>query len=251
MNKIEVIFYLFLLYFIRYSVFFGSIKILRGLLGSTGVIVLSFTCSFYFMDFNLKQTEINEFYNNFSVNFILQIVLGAIFGIIASLIFEVIPFTGRLIDIFRGNQFAEQFAPELGARESQLEMYGGFFVVCLFFQEEYFFKVLDIIYKYHIVNVNPFNVLSKFTNLEFIFKVSKDFFELSILLVLPLILISFSLEIALSVLQKLNSKFQTGVELSLLKSGLGVLFLFFILVQNEEISFKINDFYNRFFEAIG
>jgi flagellar biosynthesis protein FliR len=61
-----------------------------------------------------------------------------------------------------------------------------------------------------------------------------EFFTSTLLILVPLILLSLGFELVLSILQKLNSKFNIGFELCLLRAGMGVFFLSYLVYSGTQ-----------------
>jgi len=225
---------LFFLLVLRHGIILYFITALRGVLGFTGMIALSVACSLFAFPVEVSVPPAAQNYDVIYLS-LREVTIGLLIGVPLGLVFEIIPFVGRLIDTFRGAQFAEQLAPEMGPRDSQLESYGGFFTLWIFFQGEYAGRFVELLVKaneafpiYSVLAQNPsqsiFDIeLSTFQ--EFL----SSFFSICLIVALPLIIFSLATELSLSVLQKLCARFQVGLELTLGRALLGVLFMIFLI----------------------
>ncbi|HMO19080.1 MAG TPA: flagellar biosynthetic protein FliR [Oligoflexia bacterium] len=233
----------FFLLFIRHSIILFLITPLRGVLGSSGIIIVSLGISFFIFPEQLIIPTVSESKDFFSLC-IRQVGIALLIGIPISLVLEIVPFTGRLIDTFRGAQFSEQLAPEMGPRDSQLESYGGLFVLWIFFEGQYAGRIIEILIKamdtFPVISdlsvsstkpgsLNPDSLMIWHVDLARFGEFLSSFFSICIIIVLPLIIFSLALELSLSVLQKLCSRFHVGVELTLLRAVLGVVFLLILI----------------------
>ena len=165
-------------------------------------------------------------------------MIGVLFGISISLLLELIPMTGKLIDTIRGNQLSEQLAPELGTRDSQLEFFGGIFVVAMFLNGRYFLYFLEALSIDGIEFKKSTHIDSKI-----IIDLISGILVVSLHLVFPLILFCFAIEVGFSLIQKLNSKIQLGTDLSILKSGIGAIFIFLFFIGGDQPVFIVTAFY--------
>lgn len=233
---------LFLL-FIRHSLIIVCIRPLRGIIGLSGVFVFSLILSIWIFPEEVFLPEISLIIkSDLGLKIIKEIILGLTLGMLLSLIFEIIPFIGRLIDTFRGVQFAEQVAPELGTRDSLLESYGGYLVIWFFFSgvyiKEWIWLLVKIESSYPLYTVFNHDLkLSSgvlFKDRVMIESFVGEFFTSTLLILVPLILLSLGFELVLSILQKLNSKFNIGFELCLLRAGMGVFFLSYLVYSGTQ-----------------
>lgn len=250
MTSSEVPLLILFLLVLRHTCLIACIRPLRGVLGMSGVMVFSLVLSLWLYPYNIFDENIMEntkiLYRSAFVDtplwvlILKEVLKGLMLGLPLSLMFEVIPFTGRLIDTFRGVQFSEQIAPELGPRDSLLESYGGYFALWFFFSGEYaasWISLLSSVEEYmpvygpdkmsHAMHLGQYRfALEGFLG---------DFFTVTLLVVIPLILLSLGFELVFSVLQKLTNKFNVGVELGFMRAGLGVFFLVYILYSGEQM----------------
>ena len=226
---------LFFSIFIRTIVCLGIVKPLRSVIGLSGNLILSLCITLFVAQFS-------EFENSLTVQeftvteFFKEAVVGVIFGITISLLFEIFPFVGRMIDTFRGNQFSEQIAPELGVRDSVLEIYASLAMPAIFFNGPYYLKFIEIYSSYQYTKLSGKALLDDyFLNSNFVFLMSNAVLEIAVILIFPLILVALSLEISLAVFQKLYSRFQVGIELGLLRTGFGIIFLLLLVRFNQPL----------------
>jgi flagellar biosynthesis protein FliR len=235
----------FFLLFLRHVCLIVCIRPLRGVLGVSGVMVLSTVLSFWLYPEDILHKPIEDSLSRPLPALVFkEAVLGLCIGMPCALVFEAVPFIGRLIDTFRGVQFAEQIAPELGPRDSMLESYGAYLALWFFFEGMYAKKWIALLISIE----STFPVMGSFQDPDSKFLFHRDaletflgdFFVISLLVIIPLVLISLSFELVLSVLQKLSSKFSLGVELSMLRAGLGVFFLMYVLYSGIQLPYQLH-----------
>ncbi len=255
MNPYEAPFAILFLLVLRHTCMIACIRPLRGLLGVSGVMVLSLAVSLWLYPVTILDAESSLLQEMSLVSLIIkEVVLGVGVGLVCALFFEVLPFVGRLIDTFRGVQFAEQIAPELGPRDSLLESYGGYFTLWFFFAGLYareWVALLSLVEEtFPVIKVPESTALNLFHHRSLLESFVGDFFTISLIVVMPLVLLSLSFELLLSVLQKLNTKFSLGVELSLLRGGMGVFFLCYLLYSGTQAPKQLHQLTASGFEML-
>ncbi len=225
---------------IRFATAFSVMKSIRGILGMSGVSILSLCFSFYSIGTNLSLSVLNNTKTFFYILLTKEILIGLFIGLSMSLVFELIPFCGRLFDTFRGVQFAEQMAPEMGPRDSELEVFGGYLTLALFFSPQifpYFIEYLFKINKYCGVLSEQENNIMLFEGLKINASTMYGFigqiFITAIFVTLPLVVLSMMLEIGFSIISKVSPKFQIGLDLGYLRAGAGVFILFAVILNGE------------------
>lgn len=234
----EPLFILFLLN-LRGTVLFASLRLLRGVIGFSGSMAISFCLSLYcFPKYNFS-----EILNRPVFSIVVEILLGLFCGLSLSFLFEFVPFLGRLVDTFRGVQFQEQVAPELGTRDSKLEIFLGFVVIAIFFQNKIFGVFVDLYLQIaNKVGVGGFDGVSFIdTSLYFsdrrgvLIELLSSLFYSSLVVVSPLIVFSMIIELGFSIVLKLNSKFHLGTDLNLIRAYAGLVITPFIVCYSESL----------------
>lgn len=250
---------LFLL-MVRHGCMLACIRPLRGVLGVSGVIVVSLSLSMWMYPLEILDQlhlplHLPQKVHSLFPFLLREVLIGLLIGLPCALLFEVVPFMGRLIDTFRGVQFAEQIAPEMGSRDSLLESYGGYFAIWFFFNSAYVSEWIRILL--HADQVFPrYEAGKKFSTGSFLFQREAlevflgEFFTTCIMVVIPLIMVTLSFELVLSALQKINSKFHLGHELSFGRAGMGVFFLCFLFYSGFQASSLVHSITVRGINAL-
>ncbi len=227
--------FVFLLLNLRGALLFSSIRILNGTIGRSASIVLSFVISVYTYPAVIYPHVLER--PIFSISF--EILLGLSLGVIFSLLFEVFPFVGRMLDTFRGVQFQEQVAPEMGVRDSRLEIYAGYFVLFIFFQPKIFSEIITLFSLCtEYLGIGGFNgekyseISSFFENRVMIIQFVSTIFYSCFLLVFPLIVFGLIIEIGFSLMMKINSKISLGLDLGSIRAFSGLLIVPWVLVTD-------------------
>lgn len=221
----EFFFELFLLN-LRGTVFFTALRSVKGVIGISGCMTLSLALSvFSFPEYVNRSILDRPIFSIF-----VEILLGLTLGLSLSFLFEFIPFLGRLIDTFRGVQFQEQVAPELGARDSRLEIFAGFVVVAYFFQPKFFLSFIElylrITEKVGVGGFDGFDYID--TQLYFsdkrgaLVECLSTLFHSSLAVIIPLIAFSIIIELGFSIVLKFNSKLHLGTDLTLIRAFAGL-----------------------------
>lgn len=216
-----------LLLILSSCLFFCSIKQLRSTIGYSALLILSVATGICI--FSLESKDIYKEYS--IIQCVSTLIVSCIYGNSISLLLEYIPSNMRIIDTIRGTQFSEQFAPELGNRDSYLETYSTIIMVALFLNTGLFQKTVTLFVETIVLigNTNHIYELSK----EFLFMHIQYFIEFSVLFMFPLILFSLLLETIFCIAQKINPKFQLGHELGISKNALSFFFLFCVFFHYE------------------
>jgi len=255
---IELPFLLLFLLVVRNSVMLTCIGPLKGVLGVSGVLTLSVALSIWLYPQDvLLLPKPDQPSPDIIFLALREVAIGLLIGLPFALIFEILPFVGRMIDTFRGVQFAEQIAPEMGPRDSMLESYGGLFALWIFFEGAYagewnriILRAIEVFPVWGMDGSKTSTFLSLRVEMGALQIFLAELMTTCLIAVLPLIILSFVLELALSVLQKLCTRFHVGVELSLVRAGMGVLFLVLIIASGEQGPRSIHELSLKGFEAL-
>lgn len=230
---------------LRGTVLFSSVRILRGTIGFSGCLALSLSLSIFGFPNSVSEKILTRPF--FSIIF--EILVGLFLGIIFSLLMEIVPLLGRFIDTFRGVQFQEQVAPELGARDSKLEIYAGYIVLFIFFQTKVFSEIVLLFgsctNNLGIGGLRGEDFLDsaqyfsdyRSTLIDLLTKI----FYSSLVIVSPLVIFSLCLEIGLSLLMKINSKCSLGLDLSLMRAFAGLAVLPLIVNFSDTWTYLLSD----------
>lgn len=237
------LFFLLFLLNLRGTVFFASIRLLKGVIGTSGCLALSFVLSLYVYPAEIYVGILDR--PVFSI--IVELLIGLFLGFSLSFLFEFVPYIGRLVDTFRGVQFQEQVAPELGVRDSRLEIYAGFFTVWIFFNHRVFSKFMEIYLNFtEKLGVGGFNGLS-FLDISVLLNDKRgalietlsNVFYSSLFIVGPLIIFSLIIELGLSILLKFNSKFHLGSDLNIIRAFAGLVAVPLMLSYSSNLEFAL------------
>lgn len=236
----------FYVLFLKYSLIIAIPRPIRNVLGLSVSFILSLMLSCFHMSLLDKIPTIEQ---DFYFILLTQGMQSVFFGLFISLILEFIPILCRMIDTLRGNQLSEQFAPELGPRDSQLEMYSALMIPMLFFKGPYFLKLLELIIDTPTISrVNNFDI----TYFNLIIKNGLSFI---LIIVFPIIMIYMILELMNVALSKLLPKLNIGFELGMLKACLGVFGLMLYLNSSDKFIYLFDKSYdgliNNFSKLLG
>jgi len=240
----ELPFVLFLLN-LRAVVLFSCPRIIMGTIGLSGCLTLSFVLSLFCFPSEVPEKILTR--PGFSL--ICEITLGLMLGVILSYLIEFIPLVGRLIDTFRGVQFQEQVAPELGIRDSRLEIFGGYVVLFLLFQTQIFSHLVELFLNCSDslgiggLRQGVFIDTSQYFNDKrgVLIDLLSTIFYSALIIVSPLVVFSLSLELGLSILMKVNTKCSLGLDLSLVRALVGIFVLPLILQFSDSWSVLLSD----------
>lgn len=219
------------------TIFLSAIKQLRVFIGYSSIIAFSTILSFYISQ-HLK-------HNNFLIkNYFIMCLAFFVLGNILSFLLEFIPSNMRIVDAFRGTQYSEQFAPELGNRDSYLETYSTILIIAIFFESNFFLKSLETLLNIFIVSLESESIVSLF-KIENLIALVGYYLEFSIKFIFPLILFSIIIELSISFIQKMNPKMQLGHELTIAKNMIAFLFIFISIKFYENQVDRIFYYYQK------
>lgn len=217
---------------LKFFSFFLLLKYFRFPLPLSAIIAISF--GFALSQLGQRIVPQSEFYF-LTLNYILQGILLAIPWI---LLFEFIPLGFKLIDILRGIFIAEQQFPGIESRQSSLENLAGYLTLILFFSIGGFEILIDTLFAdFKINNLEQF--------VFFVIKLSNEIIKISFLMIFPVLIILFLLELLQIFVAKFIARLSISGEFQSLKICIAIFLLLFLLEKdiysiNEVMNQKIN-----------
>lgn len=107
----------------------------RAVVGIHGILLSSFGLSFCFLPSSLQSLFAETWHlPNVLLSGCFAVLHGALFAIPIAFLLEAFPLTGRLVDSFRGAQFAEQYLAQEATSTTQLEFFMAIFGLLILFQ---------------------------------------------------------------------------------------------------------------------
>ena len=215
---------------------------LRAFLGFSGIAIVSFSLVPVFVMPELSIVQVNsaELSQQWAgletgklvLSLMQQILMGVLLAAPLAIAIESFPLVGRIADLLRGTQFAEQVAPNLGNRVSALES-AGTLLGCYLALASGGYSVLITAIKLSLANRGIFRQVSEITfdGMEFV-RLSADTLSLGIVIAAPLIVAAILFEFSLVVASRFQLRTNLSSDLSPLKLICGLLLLAFALSES-------------------
>lgn len=227
LNEMKALFLSFFLHFIAWISFFFCFRWAWKILKMPVLVTLASAFSIAMTSWESSVSYDSD--AGLLLAAILQVVKGVCFGVPFALALECLPFAGRMSDVSRGVQFAEQALGNLAARSSLLEGLAEMFILLLILP----LGGLDLIQ----------NDLFKVFAVDYLFDIDKRWFELCLLissssfsvgfsLALPVFGATLLLDICIVSLSRSIGRVNLSFELMGLKACCGLL-LVFVLINTQ------------------
>jgi len=230
---VKTLFFAFFLHFIAWISFFFCFRWLWKILKMPVLVVLASTFSIVMCAQLYGQGSDISFDSDSALLLaaVMQIVKGLCFGVPFALALECLPFAGRLSDVSRGVQFAEQALGNLAARSSLLEGLAEMFILLLILPlgglelvQGELFEVFKVGYQ---ANLDK-------RWFELCLQISASSFSVGFSLALPVVGVALLLDICIVSLSRSIGRVNLSFELMGLKACSGLLLVFVMINANPD-----------------
>jgi flagellar biosynthesis protein FliR len=209
--------YAFLLHFLAWVTFFYCFRWIWKQVGISVLIVLS--ASLALVTNSLQTVSVADYsHSTLLILGVWQVTKALSVGVPLALALECFPFAGRLSDISRGTQFAEQALGPIASRSSLLEGFCEMLVLTLIFPLGGFEAVCGDLIKLFV-----FESPVKMNSPEFAIRVSSESLQYGLFLAIPVVISSLCLDFCILSLSRHLPRVNISFECMGLRACLGLI----------------------------
>lgn len=237
-SNLEIYVLAFVFYFVSCASFLLVFYQIRNILGLSVIVVVSCSWALFLAgacEFKQEHFVVSSIVEVLELGF-LGVCNGFAYGVPFAVALECIPFVGRLSDVSRGMQFAEQSFGPLASRSSLLESFANLFLLVLIFSFEAYLQPLQSFLR-HLIS-SPQSLTLSPSAFEQVYFLSSKAFQLGLFIALPVVLFLLLFDISIVFVARSFAKVNLNFELLGFKAMIGLLLAGIILANPSNLALE-------------